>query len=183
MLLSYEYTKKLPSCVKSETASPGAKRSAVEPCPHYHISFVRTQFHSCFLCNDSRDRAISIATGYGLHDREVGVRVPVKSRIVSSPHRPHSLWGLSSLLPYRYREGGDLSLWLQWPGSEADHSPTASAEIKITWICTSTPHVSLCCSAYLVKHGDNFTFTFTFSTMATALEGPLHWGQWFPNAV
>jgi hypothetical protein len=31
------------------------------------------------------------ATSYGLHDREVGVRVPVGSRIFSSPKRPDRL--------------------------------------------------------------------------------------------
>jgi hypothetical protein len=36
----------------------------------------------------SRDGVDSIATGYGLDDREVGVRVPVGSRIFSSPRRP-----------------------------------------------------------------------------------------------
>jgi hypothetical protein len=36
----------------------------------------------------SRDSAIGIATGYGLDDRGVGVRVPLGSRIFSSPRRP-----------------------------------------------------------------------------------------------
>jgi hypothetical protein len=36
----------------------------------------------------SRDSAVGIATGYGLDDRWVGVRVPVGSRIFSSPRRP-----------------------------------------------------------------------------------------------
>jgi hypothetical protein len=35
----------------------------------------------------SRDRAVGIATGYGLDDREVGVRVPVGSKIFSSARR------------------------------------------------------------------------------------------------
>jgi hypothetical protein len=35
--------------------------------------------------------AHGIATGYGLDDRGVGVRVPVGSRIVSSPNRPDRL--------------------------------------------------------------------------------------------
>jgi hypothetical protein len=39
-----------------------------------------------------------IATTYGLDDRGVGVRVPVESRIFSSPDRPDRLWGLSNLL-------------------------------------------------------------------------------------
>jgi hypothetical protein len=36
----------------------------------------------------SRDNAVGIATGYGLDDRGVGIRVPVGSRIFSSPRRP-----------------------------------------------------------------------------------------------
>jgi hypothetical protein len=44
-----------------------------------------------------------IATGYGLDDREVGVRVPVTSRIFCSPRRPDRVWGPPSLLPNGYR--------------------------------------------------------------------------------
>jgi hypothetical protein len=36
----------------------------------------------------SRDRVVGIATGYGLEDTGVGVRVPVASRIFTSPCRP-----------------------------------------------------------------------------------------------
>jgi hypothetical protein len=36
----------------------------------------------------SRDSAVGIATGYGLDDRNVGVRVPVGSRIFSTSSRP-----------------------------------------------------------------------------------------------
>jgi hypothetical protein len=39
----------------------------------------------------SRDRAVGIATGYGLDDRGVGVQVPVGSRLFSSPRRPDRL--------------------------------------------------------------------------------------------
>jgi hypothetical protein len=39
----------------------------------------------------SRDSAVSIATVYGLDNREVGVRVPVGSRIFSSLSRPDLL--------------------------------------------------------------------------------------------
>jgi hypothetical protein len=35
----------------------------------------------------SRDSALGIATGYGMNDRGVGVRVPVGARIFSSPRR------------------------------------------------------------------------------------------------
>jgi hypothetical protein len=51
----------------------------------------------------SRDSVVVIATGYGLDDRGVGVRVPVWSRIFSSPSRPDRPWGPPSLLSIGYR--------------------------------------------------------------------------------
>jgi hypothetical protein len=42
-------------------------------------------------------------TGYGLGNRGVEVRVPVGSRIFSSPRRPDRLWGPPSLLSNGYR--------------------------------------------------------------------------------
>jgi hypothetical protein len=35
---------------------------------------------------------------------------------------------------------GGLSTGVKRPGSEADHSPPASAEVKKMWIYTFTPH-------------------------------------------
>jgi hypothetical protein len=49
------------------------------------------------------DSSVGTVTGYGLDDRGVGVRVPVGSRIVSSPRRPDRLWGPTSLLSNAYR--------------------------------------------------------------------------------
>jgi hypothetical protein len=46
----------------------------------------------------SRDSSVGIATGYGLDDRGFGVRVPVVSRIFSSPRRSDRVWGPPSLL-------------------------------------------------------------------------------------
>jgi hypothetical protein len=43
-----------------------------------------------------------ITTGYGLDERRVRVRVPVASRVVSSPHHPDWLWGPLSLLSNIY---------------------------------------------------------------------------------
>jgi hypothetical protein len=54
-------------------------------------------------CLTSRDSLVGIAIGYGLDDRGVGVRVPVGSRIFSSPRRPDRLWGPPNLLSNRYR--------------------------------------------------------------------------------
>jgi hypothetical protein len=51
-----------------------------------------------FLKQMSRDSVVGIATGYGLDNRGVGVRVPIGSRIFSSPRRPGRLWGPPTLL-------------------------------------------------------------------------------------
>jgi hypothetical protein len=48
---------------------------------------------SILVHNRSRDSVVGIATGSELDDRWVGVRVPVGSRIFSSPRRPDRLWG------------------------------------------------------------------------------------------
>jgi hypothetical protein len=84
----------------------------------------------------SRKNKVGIATGYGLGDRGVGVRVPVGSRIFSSPRLPDRLWGPPNLLSNEYQ---GLSLGVKRPGREADHSPPASAEVNKMWIYTSTP--------------------------------------------
>jgi hypothetical protein len=47
--------------------------------------------------------AVGIATGYRLDDRGIWVRVPVGSRMFTSPYRPELLWGPTSLLCNRYR--------------------------------------------------------------------------------
>jgi hypothetical protein len=81
---------------------------------------------------------VGIATGYGLDDRRVGVRVPVGSRIFSSPCRADRFWGPPSLLSNRYR--GSFP-GIKRPGREANHSPPASAEVKKIWIYTAvTPY-------------------------------------------
>jgi hypothetical protein len=55
---------------------------------------------------------VGIATSYGLDDRGVGVRVPVGSRIFSSPNRPDRLWGPPNLPSTGYRGGS-------FPGGKA----------------------------------------------------------------
>jgi hypothetical protein len=49
-----------------------------------------------------RDSAVGIATGYGLGDQGVGVRVAVGSRIFFSPRRPDRLCGPPNLLSGGY---------------------------------------------------------------------------------
>jgi hypothetical protein len=69
---------------------------------------------------------------YGLDDRGVGVRVPVWSRIFSSPRRPYRLWGPPNLLSNGYR--WLFSSGVKRPGREADLSPPTSAKVKKIWI-------------------------------------------------
>jgi hypothetical protein len=84
----------------------------------------------------SRDSVVGKATGYGMDNRGVGVRVPVGSRIFSSPRRPDEHWGPPSLLSNEYR-----SLFprgIKRPGREADNSPPITAEVKKMWTSIST---------------------------------------------
>jgi hypothetical protein len=83
------------------------------------------------------DSAVGIATDYRLDEAGVGVRVPVRPKILSFPSRPDELWGLPSLLSNEYR--GTLSSGVKRQGREADHSPPTSAKVMKIWIYTSAP--------------------------------------------
>jgi hypothetical protein len=68
----------------------------------------------------SRDSVVGIATGYGLEDRGVGVRVPVGSRIFSTSSRPALgstqtciQWVPGALSPVVKRPGVKLTTHLQ----------------------------------------------------------------------
>jgi hypothetical protein len=71
---------------------------------HNHKLFNQILYYFVPLCTVSRDSAVGIATGYRLDDWEVGVRVPVGSRIFTSPCRPDWPWGPPNLLYNGYRE-------------------------------------------------------------------------------
>jgi hypothetical protein len=85
---------------------------------------------SIIFWDRGRDSAVGIATGYGLNDGGVGVRVPVGARIFFSlvPTQPPIQWVPGAISPRVKRSG-----------READHSPPTSAEVKNTWIYKSTP--------------------------------------------
>jgi hypothetical protein len=85
------------------------------------------------LCFMSRGSAVGIVTGYGLVDREVGVRVPVGPRIFTS-YIPDRHW----IHPTSLRASGALCpvIWRQ--RCEGHHPPLTSTEVKKTWIYTST---------------------------------------------
>jgi hypothetical protein len=96
---------------------------------------LRDIFVSVFIKEGSRDSSIGIATGYGLGYQGVEVRVPIKARIFSSPRRPDRLWVPLSLLSNGYR---GLPPGIKRPGSEVDHSPPTSVEVKKMWLYIST---------------------------------------------
>jgi hypothetical protein len=79
----------------------------------------------------SWDTVASIAMGWATNGSEF--RVPVQSRIFSSPCRLDRFGGPLSLLSSGYGGG------VKWQECEADHSPPTSAEVKQMWIYTSTP--------------------------------------------
>jgi hypothetical protein len=58
----------------------------------------------------------------------VGVRVPVASRMLSSPRRPDRFW--SPLKPPIQCVKGSLFPAVKRPGREADHSPPTNAKVK-----------------------------------------------------
>jgi hypothetical protein len=55
----------------------------------------------------------------------------------SSPGRPDRLWGPP--IPPMQWVPGTLPPGVMRQDREAEHSPPACAEVKIMWICTSTP--------------------------------------------
>jgi hypothetical protein len=89
------------------------------------------------LICESRDSSVGIATGYGLDDRGVGVRVPVGSGIFhfSKSSRP----ALEYTQPPIEWVPGAHSPEAKRQEHEADHSPRTSAEVKTMWVYTSIP--------------------------------------------
>jgi hypothetical protein len=82
----------------------------------------------------SGDSEVGIATSYGLDDREVGVLVPVGSRIFSSP-RPDLFLGPLNLLSNGCQ--GSFPPGVKRTGREVKNSPPTSGEVKKMWIYTS----------------------------------------------
>jgi hypothetical protein len=100
---------------------------------------------------------VGTATGYGLDDCMVGVRFPAEAGNFSLRHRVQTASGAH---PASYPVGTGGSQGVKRPAREADHSSPSSAEVKNGRSYTSTPPIRLH-GGCLVKHRDNFTFTFT----------------------
>jgi hypothetical protein len=73
------------------------------------------------------DRSVGVATGYGLDDRMIGVRVPAGAW--NSSLRYHVQTG-SGAHPASYPIGSGASFPGGKVGREADHSPPPSADAK-----------------------------------------------------
>jgi hypothetical protein len=71
--------------------------------------------------------ALAQATGYGLGDRGVILRVSVRAEIFSSPSRSYRLCDPSSLLSKKYK--GSFPPGVEWSGREADNPPPTSVEV------------------------------------------------------
>jgi hypothetical protein len=64
-------------------------------------------------------------------------RFPSGGRNVFSPKHPLRLWPNKHPTHWVLTV---LSLGIKWPGSEADHSPSSSAEVRNEWSYISTSH-------------------------------------------
>jgi hypothetical protein len=75
-----------------------------------------------------RDSSVGIALGYGLDDQGSRVRLPGGLGIFL--FTTASRTALGPIQPPIQRIPGAVSLGVKRPGSEADHSPPSSAEVK-----------------------------------------------------
>jgi hypothetical protein len=99
-----------------------------------------------YIC-ESWSVVVSIVTR--LRNKRFGVRIPVETRLFSSPKLPDRLWGPPSFVFNDHRRSFQE---VKRPGREANHSPPSSAEVKNEWSCVYTLPV------YLNGVGrDNFT--------------------------
>jgi hypothetical protein len=105
----------------------------------------------------SRNSSVGIAMGYRLDDRCSRVRLPAGAGNFSLHHRVQNGSGAHSAY-YPMGTRGSFP-GVNRPGSEADHSPPSSAEIK-EWVALylHSPNTPPWRGAQL-KHRDNFTFT------------------------
>jgi hypothetical protein len=125
----------------------------------------------------SRVSVVSIATGYVWAGWLRGWSLSpgrIKNFLFSMLSRP----ALGFTQPPTKWVPGALSLGSKRPGHEADHSPSASAEVKKMWIYTSIPPYTFMAQCLIsLSHGQLYLFT----TMRTSnLTSYVSWFKIFP---
>jgi hypothetical protein len=88
--------------------------------------------------------------------REFDSRLALEMFLFSAASRT----ALEPAQPPTQRVPAAFSPLVKRPGREADHPPPSSAEVKNAWRYVSAPQYVFM-AWYLVKHRDNFAFTFT----------------------
>jgi hypothetical protein len=89
--------------------------------------------------NGVGDSVVGLATGYGLYDQEVVVRVPIGSRIFFFPRCPRPALGPTQ--PQIQWASREISLAVKRPRGEAEHSPPSRAEVKNDGAIPPLPYV------------------------------------------
>jgi hypothetical protein len=117
-----------------------------------------------------------------MDDRGSRVRLSAEAGNFSLHHRVQNGSGAHPA-SYAMGTGGSFP-GVKRPGREANHSPPPSAEVNNAWRYTSTPQYTFMAWC-LVKHRDNFTFTFTseFRTCSFAQNIPSSGISWKLNLV
>jgi hypothetical protein len=77
--------------------------------PHYTILHIRVLF-----CFRSRGSAVDKASRYVFDDRWAGVRIPIGSRMFTSPYRPDRLWCLLNSYGGSFANSRAAGAW-SWP--------------------------------------------------------------------
>jgi hypothetical protein len=84
---------------------------------------------------ESCDSLVSIATGYGLDGRG---SIPGRSKSFSSALMYPDLFREPPSLPQNGCQG-DFPWAVKWPGHNADHSPSSTAEVKMVELYLHSP--------------------------------------------
>jgi hypothetical protein len=115
------------------------------------VSLLVTGTSQCFgTKRGDRISSVGIATGYRLDGQ--GSMLARSKRFLSSPEHPDGL--------------RPTHLPIQWvpevtrPGREAGHSPPSGVEVSNGAAIPPFPQTPSWCDAELIKHRDNFTFSF-----------------------